>query len=440
MARRKVTMLEAFQRSAVESAERAAAERRRVIAEREKEIRRSETAKAAQEFSSRISQAAGDSVGSLIAGLRGGAADVAEPAEKQSAEKQPAEVADTAAEISAKTAVEMAGMKAHAPDIASVPPVDPEAVDPEADEPAPMRSGPALPSFDRAVQPDLPDASTKAPAASTQVVSEPVPGPAEEPAGDPAEDPAQAALEDEPEEPAFADASQAEVEEAIAALESDVLELPMSPKVFAVLGLIAALAIFMIGYSMGHRDQPGAEAQNDSGFLRAGYGDLETPSPRGAGGPDAPGRLSYDSASVGASGAAATGRGPRAALATGDTLQPARRSTPEPTSEPAGQQLTVEDQAFRSAEMKFSIMAITYTRTEAHAKLAMETYDLLYDEGFPVIHPISKGSRIFVFVGASKTKEELKGLTQELKELRTDSKRKLRPFRSAYLVNIDSYR
>lgn len=426
-------MLEAFQRSAVESAERAAAERRRVIAEREKEIRRSETAKAAQELSSRISQAAGDSVGSLIAGIRGAGAQIEEPIRKTALEtaQQSVEIAGAPAEAAGGVTAEPAKTKADAPDIASVPPVDPG-----VQEPAPTRSGPALPSFDRAVQPDLPDASIKVPAASTQVVERH----SDEATNEHSEEPAESAAEDRSEEHAFADASQAEVEEAIAALESDVLELPMSPKVFAVLGLIAALAIFMIGYSMGRGGQPSAPAQNDSGFLRAGYGDLQTPRSGGAGDPGGPGRPAYDPASIDPSGAAVTGRAPGAPRAAVDTLRPAPRSAPAPAPEPAGHQLTVEDKAFRSAEMKFSIMAITYTRTEAHAKLAMETYDLLYDEGFPVIHPVSKGSRIFVFVGASRTKDELKGLTQELKELRTDSKRKLRPFRSAYLVNIDSYR
>ncbi|MEM9383218.1 MAG: hypothetical protein AAGB93_24955, partial [Planctomycetota bacterium] len=50
MTRRKVTMLDAFQASARESAERAAAERRRIVAEREREARREEALRTAGEL------------------------------------------------------------------------------------------------------------------------------------------------------------------------------------------------------------------------------------------------------------------------------------------------------------------------------------------------------------------------------------------------------
>ena len=119
---------------------------------------------------------------------------------------------------------------------------------------------------------------------------------------------------------------------------------------------------------------------------------------------------------------------------------PAASPAVAPSVEPAGPVLTQADRIFRSAEMKFTILAITYTRTEAHGQLAMETYDYLTDEGFPVIHPIEKGSRIFIFVGAAANLGELDGLTQELKELRSDRRSKIRPFRTAYPVNIDPYR
>lgn len=55
MSRRKVTMLEAFQASAKDAAERAATERRRLIAEREKEIRREEAARTAGDLRGRMS-------------------------------------------------------------------------------------------------------------------------------------------------------------------------------------------------------------------------------------------------------------------------------------------------------------------------------------------------------------------------------------------------
>ena len=407
-------MLEAFQRSARESAERVAAERRRVIAEREKEIRRAETARTAQEFSSRLSQRAGDSVGSLLAGLRGAsAADEVAPQES-----------------GAGTSV------ADAPDIHRVPPVAPLG-----------RGGPALPAFDRAVQEELPEVSSAALGAAPSAAPSgrpAAPAVAERTASDDTEiDPEE---DDEP----YADASSEEVEEAIAALETEVFELPMSSRAFALLGLAAIVAVFMIGYSVGSRDQVSAGQPNDSSFARAGMslsspggraadagalprnGDSADPSARSGGpGDDYAGGRSASEGDAYAPGPMAQGSAAPLAQDYGPGAD---------SSEAAELAPTAEDLTFRDAEMKFTILAITYSGTEAHARLARETYDELYADGFPVIQPIEKDSRLFLFVGAAKTMGELENLRQELKDLRSGQSRDARPFRSAYLVNIEPYR
>ncbi len=454
MARRKVTMLEAFQRSARESAERAAAERRRVIAEREKEIRRSETARAAQEFSSRLSQRAGDSVGSLIAGIRGGAADVAADPSAGST-VPPAGVEGAEASQAASSAA--------APDIHSVPAVAPNdrlaprtpeerSAGVSADSPAVSleRSGPALPSFDRAVQPELPDVSTASmgsagAAASTRDDEE---APSVEPPASAAEEPElEVSVGEAPEDQAFADASHEEVEEAIAALESEVLELPMSPKTFAILGLAAVAAVFMIGFSFGNRERPRVDSPGDSGFLRAGYGEAEQPRSGSAHPLDRPwaprgtDEVALSGAGVPSDGRAVPSVGAALPAESGpDPQGPDPRGPGTEPTEPTGPVLTHADMMFQDAKMNFTILAITYTRTEAHAQLAMETYNLLHDEGFPVIHPIEKGSRIYVFVGAAEKMGDLEGLKQELQDLRSGQRREAHPFRTAYLVNTDPYR
>ncbi len=88
--------------------------------------------------------------------------------------------------------------------------------------------------------------------------------------------------------------------------------------------------------------------------------------------------------------------------------------------------------------MRFSILAITYTRTEAHARMALETYQFLYDQGFPAVHPVEDGNRIYVFVGAARTRAELEQLKQELREQK--SARGSAEFRSAMLINTTPYR
>lgn len=406
MARRKVTMLEAFQRSARESAERAAAERRRVIADREKEVRRAETARVAQEFSSRLSQRAGDSMGSLLAGIRSAAES---PAAETPAAESPA-TGSTAA--------------------------DPPAA--ETLEAGAARGGPELPAFDRARQPDLPDVSSlvageMAPTAEpSQEPSSVEPAAAESSSvGSPSEQESDAPDQDEAAlEPTLSPDSPELDEEAIAALESEVFELPMSARAFALFSLAAMIAVFMIGFSLGSRNPSGADPVGDSGFVRAGYDSLAAPTQQ------APQDPRQDVLPAPLTDRPADARLSAAATA----AEAAAEAVPGEAPDRASSALTREDELFRDRQMKFTILAITYSGTEAHAKLAMETYDYLYSQGFPVIHPIEKDSRLFLFVGAAETMEDLEKLQQELRELSADRNSEKRPFRSAYLVNIDPYR
>ncbi|QDV08231.1 hypothetical protein Poly30_37670 [Planctomycetes bacterium Poly30] len=436
MARRKVTMLEAFQRSARESAERAAAERRRVIADREKEIRRAETAKAAHELGHRLSQRANDSMGSLLAGIRGHAVDavVDDPSKVDGAGEGPAMPGESAAQ-------------APATDIHRVPPlllnplaeslsdstVDGEAVgDPVAGAVPrpPTRSGPALPAFDRATHGDLTQVAT-GPRAGTLPAGSPSEGAAT--AGEEADE----ALEEDP----FGDASQEEVEQAIASLQDEVFELPMGARMFALLSAAVVAVVFMMGYTVGHQSRSAGSPASAAGAER---GSRATSLSGLDGGPASamvlqpPGQLSSETETSTEVGLAYGGRNgqSRSEMPSRDSQDSkgsgASSATPAFT-------MTPEDETFHSPAMRFSILAITYTRTQAHAQLAMETYDYLYEEGFPVIHPIEKDSRIYLLVGAARTQAELMQLRTEIRELRS-ARSGAQEFRSAMLVNIDSYR
>ncbi|MEM8710749.1 MAG: hypothetical protein AAGG01_07330 [Planctomycetota bacterium] len=443
MPRRKVTMLEAFQRSAAESAERAAADRRRVIAEREREIRRAEAAKAAQELGSRISQRA-TGVGSLIAGMRGASAeeDGAEPATN---------LADGAGDAVAASEVDLTDIGV------TVGPPEPAAGSESSEssseaKPIPeRRRGPALPAFDRAHEADLtavaPEASSlealgsagpasTARGADSAAASE-ASSPERSPRG-PGVLPEDAEADEVgADEGPFAHSTQEDVEHAIRALEDETFELPMSPRMFLGLSALVAAAVFFIGLSIG-RESAGSTAGSTAGPARAGLpaqlaAQLAAPGERYGEASPAPRSTTHTPAPSGPSGDAAA---PAVLAGAGQAPAP---DAPAPHSPEGTSPLTYADRAFQDPENKFSILAITYTRTEAHAQMALETYDLLNQERFPAIHPIQRGSRIYVFVGAAKTMGELEGLRDDLRELE-NSRSGRREFRSAYLVNIAPYR
>ena len=97
---------------------------------------------------------------------------------------------------------------------------------------------------------------------------------------------------------------------------------------------------------------------------------------------------------------------------------------------------TAADRAFWDPAMRFTVLAINYTRSPANEALAWDTYDLLSELGFPAVKPVSRGMRIFLHVGAAASIDELTDLRDELQNLRVGP-RQTPDFRTAYVVNIN---
>ena len=100
---------------------------------------------------------------------------------------------------------------------------------------------------------------------------------------------------------------------------------------------------------------------------------------------------------------------------------------------------TAADVAFLDPAMRFTVLAITYSGTESNEALAWQTYDLLRSKGFPVVKPLERNARIFLFAGASASKADLEGLQDRLRKLKVGPRR-TQDFRQAYVVNLKDYR
>ena len=100
---------------------------------------------------------------------------------------------------------------------------------------------------------------------------------------------------------------------------------------------------------------------------------------------------------------------------------------------------TAADLAFVDPAMSYTVLAITYSGTEANRALAWQTYDLLQAEGFPVVKPLERNARIFLFVGAAGAIADLGEVRDRLQKLRVGP-RETPDFREAYVVNLDLYR
>jgi hypothetical protein len=99
---------------------------------------------------------------------------------------------------------------------------------------------------------------------------------------------------------------------------------------------------------------------------------------------------------------------------------------------------TAADRAFWSVKNAYSVRAIQYPRTTHGEKMAWQTYDYLKAQGLPVVTPLAKGDAILICVGAKPAMADLDKTHERLRELpgpQPDIDK--RPFRSAYLVNIE---
>ena len=99
---------------------------------------------------------------------------------------------------------------------------------------------------------------------------------------------------------------------------------------------------------------------------------------------------------------------------------------------------TAADQKFQDPGMKYTILARTSLNTPEQIGEVWEAYDQLRAEGLPVVRPIQRRGRIYVYVGASPELAPLKSMVRRLHELRSPTGR--HAFRSAYLVNIERTR
>jgi len=336
MSRRKVTMLEAFQASAKDAAERAATERRRLIAEREKEIRREEAARTAGDLRDRMGARLG------LSGRR----LAEEPEDASWAPPVPLDVAVVSATKDSP----------------------PDAPAPESVQPDPKSE---LTAIGRVLDPD--------------------------------------ALEE------------------VSALEETLFTLPMSARTFIVLQALLLASVFFVGWTVGG---VGDSASGDNATTVSAAG-------RTAGPGSGPAISSLGNRA---------GMGRKPASSTPTPGSPASSAPTTPNAAPSATQdvatvdddYTAADQAFQNPGMKYTILAHTWTNTPEHIGEAWEAYDQLRAEGLPVVRPIQRSDRIYVYVGAAPEDAQLKSMVRRLHELRSPTGR--HAFRSAYLVNIERTR
>ncbi len=249
MARRKVTMLDAFKVSARESQERLLTERRRVAAEREKEARRDEASRSASEWGRRL----GEGVGSWWSHLWGaeGRPSALEPRDSSAATRLPAGES-TSSEVS------QAGAEGSAPGSGS-----PSGASGAGSQATPIDRRPARVS------------SWESPQSTASVVADGTPGArvdsgegsGESSGGGGGLDATRAALEkgagESTDEPGVGaplrgqvDLGEAPVERlsdpsARAAFDIDEFSLPMSGRLFSVLVAVALATVFGLGILLG---------------------------------------------------------------------------------------------------------------------------------------------------------------------------------------------
>lgn len=351
-------MLDAFQASARESAERAAAERRRIVAEREREARREEAVRTAGELRRQLG-------GVPRSGPEALGHDVDEHVPEHAPEDAESALDDVPEPGSGPV-----------PATFDAPSLAPAPLSEESDDERPVGLSPAVPSV-----------PSTAAVASADLAVGALP------------------LEDE-----------------------SVFVLPMSARGFIGLQALLLACAFLLGWALGQRTAapedggtPGgssapartaASAPTDFSALRASAGRGAADAGPGSVAPQAPG-------AVEPSAGPATGEGAAAAAADDGS--------------------TADDIAFRDPANRYTVLAITYISTETNIALAWETYDFLRAEGFPVVRPIERNARLHLLVGAAQSKPELDEIEAGLRSLRNGRNGSLE-FRSAYKVNIDSYR
>ena len=201
------------------------------------------------------------------------------------------------------------------------------------------------------------------------------------------------------------------------------LTLPFSSYGFAALQVLLLVGAFLLGrqfeeHGFGLVTTTGAESSDGDRLEVASF--------------SLPGRSGTSRQAV-AGGVATAQDGVPAAGGDGDGTGPeegasAEAAHPDPD--------TAFDRAFWDPSMRFTVLAINYSRSPANEALAWDTYDLLMELGFPVVKPLSRGMRIFLHVGAAASIDELGDLRDQLQNLRVGP-RQTPDFRTAYVVNIN---
>lgn len=394
MARRKVTMLEAFQASERATAEQAVSEQRRLAAEREKDARREEAARAAQDWKRRI----GEGVGSLFAGRDETEGAGAAPGRARASEGE-----------SSESAVQNATGRGREPSWSSSGLDEGDLVDANAV----ASHGGFVAMGAPAEHPESAEeltagAAPRPDAADDDAMVEPVPhhtGSSD--AEDGGEDPPSALDDLTPEQLAEASAEPPE------------FAIPMTARGFAVVACAALAGVFVLGMKFG----------SGGGAVDAGDGE-ESGRSRAAAAP-------YTFDRPAGAGAAASDR---ALPPPSELFAPENpRAEPEVGEEALSveDRLSAVDRAFVAPETAFSILSRTYNDSADHTELAWSTYDALADRGFPVVRPFLQGRRIFLFVGAAQSRKALEETASKLRSVELDGAKE---FRDAQIVNVDRFR
>lgn len=212
------------------------------------------------------------------------------------------------------------------------------------------------------------------------------------------------------------------IEEA-AAFEPDVFALPMTARTFVLMQAALLATTFFLGWSIRGGGAAAAPPQQD----RA----------------DDPASAAL---APGAMGARPTRSGGPVLLPTSiDAGMPEQStsarstSTQSTTEQTPSDPDTAADDAFLDPANRFTVLAITYSRSDTSLGLAWAAYDRLSEAGLPVVKPRERGGRIFLFVGAAEAKGQLLSLVTRLKAFEGGSGDAY-PFRSSFVVNLDDYR
>ena len=93
--------------------------------------------------------------------------------------------------------------------------------------------------------------------------------------------------------------------------------------------------------------------------------------------------------------------------------------------------------ALRDPSYVYTVVAITYEKSDAQLELAHATYFHFEELGLPVAYPLTDSGRIYVLVGVGKTQAELYDVQERVRTARDPDGRPTE-YAGAYIVRIEN--